>query len=125
MSDQGRQDKIISELSDWGCDIPGTMNRFSNDRNLFFKLLSYVPKQQEFNELGEMLQSGDVKGAFEKAHSLKGVLGNMGLTPMYEEAVAVTEPLRAGKTDGVQEHYEKLMQSLDRLCEIIGSGQEA
>ena len=39
-------------------------------------------------------QLDELKTAFEAAHSLKGFLGNLGLTPLYEAAVELTELLR-------------------------------
>ncbi len=39
--------------------------------------------------------AGDLTGAFEAAHTLKGVAGNLGLTPLYEAVCAIVEPLRS------------------------------
>ena len=37
-----------------------------------------------FAVLGTSIEAKNVEKAFDAAHSLKGTLGNMGLTPMYE-----------------------------------------
>ena len=39
--------------------------------------------------------AGDLDAAFEAAHALKGVLGNLSLTPAYEKVSEMTELLRA------------------------------
>ena len=39
--------------------------------------------------------------AFEAAHTLKGVTGNMGLTPLYDAVCTIVEPLRTGRTGGL------------------------
>ena len=38
--------------------------------------------------------AGDYRQGFEAAHALKGVLGNLSLTPLYERISALTELLR-------------------------------
>ncbi|MBR5658308.1 MAG: Hpt domain-containing protein, partial [Lachnospiraceae bacterium] len=43
----------------------------------------------------ERIGERDLKGAFEAAHALKGVLGNLSLTPLYEIVCEITELLRA------------------------------
>ena len=42
-----------------------------------------------------VVEAGDKDAAFEAAHQLKGVLGNLALTPMYEPVAEMTELLRA------------------------------
>ena len=57
--------------------------------------------------------------AFESAHALKGVAGNLSLTPLYEPLVSITELLRAREdTDYSNLLNEILMQrdKLEKLC---------
>ena len=46
------------------------------------------------------MAEGDSQAAFEAAHALKGAIGNVALTPLYEPISALTELLR-GKTGPV------------------------
>ena len=48
-----------------------------------------------FDRLQEALGAGNLDDAFEAAHALKGMLGNLSLTPMYEKSCEITELLRA------------------------------
>lgn len=43
----------------------------------------------------EAVEAGDLKSAFEAAHGLKGVLGNLSLTQRYDPVAEITELLRA------------------------------
>ena len=45
--------------------------------------------------LKESIESGDLNAAFEAAHALKGITGNLALVPLYEPIVEITELLRA------------------------------
>ena len=54
---------------------------------------------KQWRDLGaKWLHVVDLDAAFEAAHALKGVLGNLGLTPLYEPVAEMTECLRS-KTD--------------------------
>jgi HPt (histidine-containing phosphotransfer) domain-containing protein len=68
------------------------------------------------------LDSGNLKEAFEAAHSLKGVTGNLSLTPLYEKLNSITEFLREEK----QMDYAPLMAEInglkDELVRICGEG---
>lgn len=108
-------DQIMERLIRWGCDVPGALPRFIDNRDFYCRMLALVPEEEAFAQLGRTLAAGDVAASFNAAHTLKGVLGNMGLTPMYEEACAIVEPLRAGSLEGTREHYETLMRQEKEL----------
>lgn len=114
-------EKIIQELRDWGCDMDATLERFMGDLNLYDSCLKAVVVDKAFAGLGEALKNNDIEGAFDQAHTLKGVLANMGLTPMYDIVVKIVEPLRAGAAcAGVLAYYEELLQANDYLKGLIG-----
>lgn len=107
------------KLSEWGCDIDGTMKRFLNDENLYMLCLNSVLKETSFDSLGAALQKKDCTQAFEAAHNLKGVLANLGLTPLYDIAIKMVEPLRAGNVEGHDENYRQLMEGKEKLTALI------
>ncbi len=95
------------------------MERFLNDEEMYVSFLPQVVDEPAFVRLGLALQRDDAKAAFEEAHMLKGVLGNMGLTPMYEVTCKIVEPVRRGETQGVEYDYEKLLLLKDELASLI------
>ena len=111
--------QIIAALKDRGCQIDEAMPRFLNDTTFYVTLLAQVPAEPAFEELGKQLKANDLKGAFESAHTLKGMLGNMGLTPLFDLACAIIEPLRIGKRDNVDSNYAKLMAKKDELFALL------
>jgi HPt (histidine-containing phosphotransfer) domain-containing protein len=113
------RDQVIQGLEDWGCDIEGSMPRFLDNRDLYYRLVKTIPDQKEFLDLGKDLEAKNITAAFDDAHALKGVLANMGLTPLYEETCQIVEPLRAGKLEGTEAHYEKLMELLTQFVSIL------
>ena len=66
-----------------------------------------------FAGLGEALAAKDVDTAFRHAHTLKGLIANMGLTPLYDLAVQIVEPLRAGQCqEELSGLYQRLMDEM-------------
>lgn len=110
---------IIEILRSQGCDMDGAMRRFMNDEEFYQSFLSKLVEDPAFDGLVSALDSGDIKTAFECAHTLKGVIGNMGITPMYETICAMVEPLRGGSAEGCAEKCQKLLVQRTELSELI------
>lgn len=113
---------LLEELKNWGCDIDGALERFVGDEELYKTCLYTVLDDKAFSGLGEALYAGQVKEAFDYAHTLKGVLANMGLTPMYDITVRIVEPLRTGDAEGLFALYEELLQAKSVLAAMVTHG---
>lgn len=110
---------IFNDLSEWGCDVPGTMERFLNDESLYISCLRGVLEDDSFERLGKALEEENLKMAFEATHNIKGFLANMGLTPMYDIAIKIMEPLRKGIVTGHDNNYKELMEAKDKFQQIM------
>lgn len=110
---------LLEELRSWGCDVDGALERFINDEGLYRMCLGSVMEDKNFEDMLDALHRHDIKMAFEHAHTLKGVLANMGLTPMYDIIVRIVEPLRAGTDENLLEICEELMQAKGKLGELL------
>lgn len=93
----------------YGGDYTTTMARFMGNEAMYLRFLDMLFQDENLQQLGTALEAGDMESAFAAAHTLKGVVGNMGLTPLYQAVCAVVEPIRAGKQN---EDYSKLYQSI-------------
>ncbi|MCB6200470.1 Hpt domain-containing protein [Extibacter muris] len=84
-------------FEEYGADYAGAMGRFMNNEGLYVRLLGMLFQDDNLENLGAALEMNDLGTAFEAAHTLKGVVGNLGLTPLYQALEKLVEPLRAGK----------------------------
>ena len=99
-----------------GMDHENTMKRFVGNQGMYLKMLDVFLADSSMGTLKAALGEGDLNGAFEAAHALKGMAGNMGLSRLYEAVCAITEPLRAGESGAdypglflaVQGEFEKV-----------------
>ena len=85
----------IDKLNDFGADTKEGLARCMGNEALYLRLTATVADLPDFERLSERIGERDLKGAFEAAHALKGVLGNLSLTPLYEIVCEITELLRA------------------------------
>ncbi|MBR1455749.1 MAG: Hpt domain-containing protein, partial [Oscillospiraceae bacterium] len=86
----------IEALRDYGANVEEGLNRCMNNEAFYLRLVNMAIDDPNFVRLHETVRAGDLKAAFEAAHSLKGVLGNLSLTPLYAPVAEMTEELRAG-----------------------------
>ena len=100
--------KLIEALEAKGCDMKTTLERFLlDDRN--------------FELLGECLEKKDINEAFNCAHTLKGLVANMGLESLLNIIVKIVEPLRNGIDDGVIDIYRQFMDEKEEYRKIVES----
>ena len=83
-------------------------------------MVKMIPGDPNFEKLYDAIEAGDLSAAFEAAHALKGMTGNLALTPLYEPLCRITELLRA-RTETDYTALVALIQNnhktLRNLCE--------
>lgn len=112
-------DNKIKMLRDWGCDIDGAFERFLNDKNLYYECLLMFVKDENIVAIDKEINNSDVQVPFAIVHSLKGVAGNLGLTPLYESLVILCESLRNNQYDSKSGYYVKVKADLDKFLTIM------
>lgn len=101
---------LLTELDRRGCDVKGAFERFIDDEEFYASCYKDALADEAFEKLGDELNAGNVQAAFDYAHTLKGVISNMGLTPMYDLIVEIVEPLRVGDSSNLETSYKKLLE---------------
>ena len=84
----------------YGGDYDTAMRRFMGNEGMYLKCFGMLFQDKNLEKLGKALSSGDLQAAFEAAHTLKGMAGNMGLEPFSEAVCAIMEPQRAKEEYG-------------------------
>lgn len=70
----------------------------------------------------ENIEVGNAADAFQNAHALKGISGNMSMTTLYNALLPLVEEFRAGKMDNistllppVQVAYQQVEEAIHNL----------
>lgn len=109
----------IDVLKQFGADTDDGLSRCMGNEAFYFKLIGKVVEDKNFQALEDAVAAKDLDKAFEAAHSLKGVLGNLALTPIYEPVYEITELLRKRTDIDYVPYLEKIKAKKDELNGLL------
>lgn len=96
------------KLRTFGADVDEGLARCMNDEGFYLRLVDMAPEDKGFVRLKEAVEKGEIPRIFEAAHALKGMLGNLALTPLFRPASEITELARAGSDADYAALWEEL-----------------
>ncbi len=108
---------IFSELKEYGVNIEEAIHRFMNNDELYKKMLLKLPDNIESLPILKFVETGDYSKAVANAHTLKGVTGNLSLTPLYKAYSRIVDLFREGKPEEAKGVLEDVLPIQD---DIIG-----
>lgn len=88
----------VEKLAAYGADTKTGLERCMGQEAFYIRLTGMILQEANFDNLEQAIAAGNLEDAFSAAHALKGVTGNLALTPLYDPIQEITELLRA-KTD--------------------------
>lgn len=106
-------------LKQFGADVDDGLSRCMGNEAFYFKLIGKVVEDKNFRALEDAVAAKDLDAAFDAAHSLKGVLGNLALTPVYEPVFEITELLRERKDIDYSEYLKTISEKRSELVALI------
>ncbi len=115
-------DECLQALDEMGADVPGALNRFIDNAELYKKFLRKFPEDGSFPGLMANLSDENVKDAFYFAHTLKGVAANLGFVNLTDVLYPVVEDLRAGRPadpaqiEQCREVYQMIVDVINRYA---------
>lgn len=110
---------LLEELSENGVDINDGLGRLMNNSAIYEKLLKKLPDSINKQEVLSFIDSGDIETATRNAHTIKGVTGNLSVTPLYTAYTEIVNLLRAGKIDEARKLYVDTLPVQKNLLDII------
>ena len=105
----------IESLKAFGADTDEALQRCMNNEAFYLKLVGNIIADQKIFLLKNQQDNNKMDLAFETAHSLKGIYGNLSLTPIYVPVNALTELLR----NRTQTDYSPLMNEIIRQKALL------
>lgn len=109
----------IETLNEFGVNTKEGLTRCMNNEKFYFKMIKMGLASDQFDKLGAALENNKLDEAFEAAHALKGVLGNLALTPVYNPLAEMTELLRAGKSEDYVTMYKPILELRNKLLALV------
>ena len=85
----------LDALRAFGADVDDGLRRCMNMEQFYLRLFGSLKGDTRVDDLKAAVEAKDLDKAFEIAHALKGIYGNLSLTPLYQPVQEITELLRA------------------------------
>lgn len=111
----------IEKLNEYGANTKEGLERCMNKEDFYFRLIDKAINDDSFIRLKTEIENKNYNEGFKIAHSLKGVLGNLSITPLYEIVYELTELLRIEKDIDYSNYLNKLLIKREELLELIKS----
>ena len=105
----------LETLQSYGVNTKEGLSRCMNNEKFYFRMLGMGLKNASFDKLENLLAEGNLEEAFEQAHAIKGVVGNLAITPIYDKIADITESLRAKKDLDYVAIYKPVKSLRDEL----------
>ena len=109
----------IEQLEAFGANTGEGLERCLNNEEFYLGLIPPALDKSAYEELEKAIREKELKNAFEAAHALKGVLGNLALTPIYEPVSELTELLRGGADADYEELLKRIKEKRDALAAML------
>lgn len=110
-----------NELTDLDLDYETGLRRFMGNEQVFDSFLLRFVEDPNTAELKKALEKHDFKEAFERAHTIKGVVGSLSLNGLYAKICLVVEDLRGDVKESVSDdfksyyqHYQLVIRALQK-----------
>ena len=98
----------IEKLNSMGVNTKEGLSRCMNNEKFYIKLFQMGIKDAHFETLEKAISEKNLTEAFESAHALKGVIGNLAITPIYAPLNRMTEMLRARMSANYELMYKPI-----------------
>ena len=105
----------IEELKQAGADVESGLARCMNNEPFYLRLVGMALQDDGYAKLRTAIEEHRLNDAFEAAHALKGMLGNVSLTNLAEPVLEMTEALRHGE----DRDYSGLLDTMDAELEKL------
>lgn len=79
-----------------GIDTDSMLERFMGNEELFLSFLRRLPEEEAYDKLIVAIGEKNVSEAFDWAHRLKSILGNLSIMGAYHSLFEIVEVLRSG-----------------------------
>lgn len=113
-------DRLCIELAKSGVDMERVMTRFMGNEALYIKFLKrFAEEDQSYDNMQRCFKEEAYEDAFKAAHSLKGLLANLGLDDIMGSVAIITEKLRNGSTEGVGELMLQAEKEYQNIIKIL------
>ena len=106
-------------LENAGINYQEGVERFRGKSALYESLLAGLPQDNTFDALDKAMENRQYSDAFQAAHALKGLLGNLSVNALLEQLRPLVDALREGNAVLARQLYPRVKESYSRTINLI------
>lgn len=110
---------MIDDLKSLGVNTEEALQRFMGKTSLYEKMVGKLPAAVSDTPVMPAFEAEDHKMALENAHTLKGVMGNLSITPLFEGYTKIVDMLRADDPAGARKVLEDILPVQEKIIDCI------
>ncbi len=110
---------LIDELKALGVDTDEAIARMNNSASLYKRLILKFPNMMEKSIIQPDFDCNDYNDIIETAHTIKGVSGNLSITPIYKAYSEIVKLLRDKQPEQAKDILEKVIPIQTAIIQCI------
>lgn len=110
---------LLTELKEMGVNTDEALARFMNNSAFYERMLGKFVANAESTEVMSFIDSGDFEQAEKNAHTLKGVTGNLSLTPLFKGYDGVVSAIRSGDFTAAKQIMSDTLPVQEKILDCI------
>lgn len=112
-------EEIKNEMIEAGFDVEDALKRLLNNESLYEKFLKRFPDDPNFSALQDAVSNCEKEKAFDAAHTLKGLCGNLSINNILNLVSKQVEYFRADQWDEGVAMMDDITREYNRTVEIL------
>lgn len=111
---------LLDEMQSLGANVKEGMERVMDDQSLYEMMLGMFVDEVEKDVLSpEDFDKEDLEEVIKRVHTLKGVAGNLSITPLFDGYMEALTLLRAGDAAKAKEVFTAMLPTQEKVLECI------
>ncbi len=110
---------LFDELTHLGVDVSGGVSRLGGNKALYKRLLGSFVKSIKEYDIQIDFDENDYDEIIKKAHAIKGIAGNLSITPLYDGYAQIVSFLRNAEPRNAKEVLKKILPVQNEITACI------
>lgn len=116
---------LLEELKALGADVDEGLDRVMGDASLYEMMLGMFVTSVNDNPIApEDFDAGDLDTVIKRVHTLKGITGNLAITPLFTGYTEILGLLRGGDAPAAKGRFQAILPAQGQFLDCIQRGAQ-
>ena len=112
-------ESLKTQLIKAGVDVNSVRERFMGNEALLERFLKKFPQDENYQKLCSAMEARDLDAAITASHTLKGVCGNLSITPLFDLLNNQVAALRSNDWQNAEEMMPQISKAYTAVTDAI------